>query len=191
MASKAFGHSAQYDTIVHNYLKSSTFSNDLSLTFKKHSELRYGENPHQSAASYTIPGNTEHNILNAIIHQGKKLSYNNIMDADGALACLREFDETACVIVKHSNPCGVSVGKSLIDVYEKAFNADSLSAFGGIVAFNRTCDKSVAEAITKVFVEIVLAPKFTDEALHVFKKKKNLYRNWSDKRCDLKKNSWK
>ena len=174
LASKAFGHSAQYDTIVHNYLKSSTFSDDLSLTFKKHSELRYGENPHQSAASYTIPGNTEHNILNAIIHQGKKLSYNNIMDADGALACLREFDETACVIVKHSNPCGVSVGKSLIDVYKKAFNADSLSAFGGIVAFNRTCDKSVAEAITEVFVEIVLAPNFTDEALHVFKKKRNL-----------------
>ena len=100
--------------------------------------MRYGENPHQSAASYKIPGNDEPNILNATIHQGKKLSYNNIMDADGALACLREFDETACVIVKHANPCGVATGDNLLDVYNRAFNADSLSAFGGIIALNRT-----------------------------------------------------
>ena len=174
MSSKAFGHTAQYDTIIHNYLKRGDLSSNLSLTFTKHSEMRYGENPHQSAASYVIPGNNETNILNAKIHQGKKLSYNNIMDADGALACVREFDETACVVVKHANPCGVAIGEDLLDVYERAFNADSLSAFGGIIAFNRTCTKEVADAITKVFVEIVIAPDFDKEALETFKKKKNL-----------------
>ena len=174
LSMKAFGHTAKYDTIIHNYLKDENLSDDLSLTFEKHSEMRYGENPHQSAASYKIPGNTEPNILNATIHQGKQLSYNNIMDADGALACIREFDGPACVVVKHSNPCGVAIGSELLDVYTRAFNADSLSAFGGIIAFNRTCTKSVAEAISKVFVEIVLSPNFEPEALEVFKKKKNL-----------------
>ena len=174
LSAKAFGHTAQYDTIVHNYLKDEKLSDDFSLTFEKHSKMRYGENPHQSAASYKIPGNTEANVLNAIIHQGKKLSYNNIMDADGALACVREFDDPACVVVKHSNPCGVAIGDDLLDVYTRALNADSLSAFGGIVAFNRICTKNVAEAIDKVFVEIVLAPNFESEALKIFKKKNNL-----------------
>ena len=174
LSAKAFGHTAQYDTIIHNYLKDENLSDDLSITFEKHSEMRYGENPHQSAASYKIPGNTEPNILNAIIHQGKKLSYNNIMDADGALACVREFDDSACVVVKHSSPCGVAIGNDLLDVYSRAFNADSLSAFGGIIAFNRKCTKDVAEEISKVFVEIVLATSFEPEALDIFKKKKNL-----------------
>ena len=174
LSAKAFGHTAQYDTIIHNYLKDEDLSDDFSLSFEKHSELRYGENPHQSAAAYKIPGNNEPNILNATIHQGKQLSYNNIMDADGALACVREFDAAACVVVKHSNPCGVAVGNNLLDVYTRAFNADSMSAFGGIIAFNRTCTKDIADAITSVFVEIVLAPGFEPEALDVFKKKKNL-----------------
>ncbi|MBT4177603.1 MAG: bifunctional phosphoribosylaminoimidazolecarboxamide formyltransferase/IMP cyclohydrolase [Candidatus Marinimicrobia bacterium] len=174
LSSKAFGHTAKYDTIIHNYLKDQKLSDDLSITFEKHSEMRYGENPHQSAASYKIPGNNEPNVLNATIHQGKKLSYNNIMDADGALACVREFDKTACVVVKHSNPCGVAIGDDLLDVYNRAFNADSLSAFGGIIAFNRTCTKDVAIEINKVFVEIILAPDFEPEALEIFKKKKNL-----------------
>ena len=174
LSAKAFGHTAQYDTIIHNYLKAENLSDDFSMTFEKHSEMRYGENPHQSAASYKIPENNEPNILNATIHQGKQLSYNNIMDADGALACVKEFDECACVVVKHSNPCGVAIGDDLLDVYTRAFNADSLSAFGGIIAFNRTCTTAVAEAITSVFVEIVLAPSFDPEALEVFKKKKNL-----------------
>ena len=171
---KAFGHTAKNDTIIHNYLKDEDLSDDFSLSFEKRSELRYGENPHQSAAVYKIPGNNESNILNATIHQGKQLSYNNIMDADGALSCVREFDDPACVVVKHANPCGVAVGNDLLDVYTRAFNADSLSAFGGIIAFNRTCTKNVADAITSVFVEIVLAPGFEPEALDVFKKKKNL-----------------
>jgi phosphoribosylaminoimidazolecarboxamide formyltransferase/IMP cyclohydrolase len=136
--------------------------------------MRYGENSHQLASSYKIPGNTEPNILNATIHQGKQLSYNNIMDADGALACVREFDEPACVVVKHTNPCGVAVGDDLLDVYTRAFNADSLSAFGGIIALNRTCTGDVAKAISEVFVEIVLAPNFETAALDIFKKKKNL-----------------
>ena len=174
LSSKAFGHTAQYDTIIHNYLKDENLSDDFSITFKKHSKMRYGENPHQFAASYKIPGNSEPNILNAKIHQGKRLSYNNIMDADGALACVREFEESACVVVKHANPCGVSVGNDLLDVYNRAFNTDSLSAFGGIIAFNRTCSGAVAEAITSVFVEIVLAPHFEPAALEIFKKKKNL-----------------
>jgi phosphoribosylaminoimidazolecarboxamide formyltransferase/IMP cyclohydrolase len=174
LSAKAFGHTAQYDTIIHGYLKDEKLSEDLSLTFNKHSDMRYGENPHQSAASYVIPGNKEANILNATIHQGKKLSYNNIMDADGALACVREFEEMACVVVKHANPCGVAIGNDLQGVYKRAFNADSLSAFGGIIAFNRICTKEVASAISKVFVEIVLAPGFEPEALEIFKKKKNL-----------------
>ena len=174
LSAKAFGHTAQYDTIIYNYLKDEDLSDNFSLTFEKHSEMRYGENPHQQAAAYKTPGDFSNNILNAKIHQGKQLSYNNIMDADGALACVRDFDGSACVVVKHANPCGVAVDGDLLDVYRRAFNADPLSAFGGIVAFNRTCTKEVSEAITSVFVEIVLAPGFEPEALDVFKKKKNL-----------------
>tara|TARA_B100000886_G_scaffold183858_1_gene126125 strand:+ start:126 stop:1685 length:1560 start_codon:yes stop_codon:yes gene_type:complete len=173
-SAKTFGHSSQYDTIIHNYLKDEPFSDNLSMTFKKHSEMRYGENPHQKAAAYAIPGNTSSSVLNAIIHQGKKLSYNNMMDADGALACIREFEDPACVIVKHANPCGVAIGENLLDVYKRAFAADSISAFGGIVALNRHCSKQLAEEIMKVFVEIVIAPSFNPEALIEFKKKRNL-----------------
>jgi phosphoribosylaminoimidazolecarboxamide formyltransferase/IMP cyclohydrolase len=165
---------AQYDTIIHNYLKNEKLSEDFSLTFKKHSEMRYGENPHQSAAAYQIPEDRSNNILNAKMHQGKKLSYNNIMDADAALACLKEFDQTACVVVKHANPCGVAIGDDLLDVYNRAFNADRLSAFGGIIAMSRTCIEDVAKAINNVFVEIVLAPSFDEKALTILSKKKNL-----------------
>ena len=174
LSAKAFGHTAQYDTIIHNYLKPEKLSNDFTLTFTKHSEMRYGENPHQAAAAYTIPGDKSNNILNAKIHQGKKLSYNNIMDADAALSCLKEFNSTACVIVKHANPCGVALGANMLDVYKKAFNADSLSAFGGIIAINQPCDDILAKEISKVFVEIVLAPAFTKKSLEIFSKKKNL-----------------
>lgn len=173
-SAKAFGHTAQYDTIIHNYLKPDKLSDDFTLTFSKHSEMRYGENPHQAAAAYTIPGDRSNNILNAKIHQGKKLSYNNIMDADAALSCLKEFNSTACVIVKHANPCGVALGANMLNVYKRAFNADSLSAFGGIIAINQPCDDILAEEISKVFVEIVLAPAFTKKSLEIFSKKKNL-----------------
>ena len=173
-SAKAFGHTAQYDTIIHNYLKPEKLSDDFTLTFSKHSEMRYGENPHQAAAAYTIPGDRSNNILNAKTHQGKKLSYNNIMDADAALSCLKEFNSTACVIVKHANPCGVALGANMLNVYKRAFNADSLSAFGGIIAINQPCDDILAKEISKVFVEIVLAPAFTKKSLEIFSKKKNL-----------------
>ena len=173
-SAKAFGHTAQYDVIIHNYLKGTPLSDEFSLTYEKHSEMRYGENPHQAAAAYKISGDSSNSVLNAKIHQGKKLSYNNIMDADAAFSCLKEFEETACVIVKHANPCGVSKGKNMLEVYKQAFNADSLSAFGGVIAMNKQCDELVAEEISKVFVEIVLAPSFTKEALEIFSTKKNL-----------------
>ena len=171
---KAFGHTAKYDTLIHNHLKDAPLSDDFSLTFEKQTDLRYGENPHQKAAAYKAPIAAEPNVLNATIHQGKKLSYNNIMDADGALACVKEFDEPACVVVKHANPCGVAAGDDITDCFHRAFNADSRSAFGGIVALNRTCTEEIAEALRKIFIEIVLAPEFEDGALALFAKKKNL-----------------
>ena len=173
-SAKAFGHTAQYDVIIHNYMKGTPLSDEFSLTYEKHSEMRYGENPHQAAAAYKISGDSSNSVLNAKIHQGKKLSYNNIMDADAAFSCLKEFEQTACVIVKHANPCGVSKGENMLEVYKQAFNADSLSAFGGVIAMNKQCDELVAEEISKVFVEIVLAPSFTREALEIFSTKKNL-----------------
>ena len=136
--------------------------------------MRYGENPHQAAAAFHVPGDNSNNILNAKIHQGKQLSYNNIMDADAALACLKEFKTPTCVIVKHANPCGVAMAENIFEAYSRAFNADSLSAFGGVIAMNKKCDDIVAKEISKVFVEIVVAPSFSNEALNVFSKKKNL-----------------
>jgi len=174
LSAKAYGHTTKYDTLIHNYLKSEPLSDDFSLTFEKYYDLRYGENPHQQAAAYKAPIATGSNILNAVIHQGKKLSYNNIMDADGALDCVKEFDEPACVVVKHANPCGVATGEDITDCFHRAFNADSLSAFGGIVALNRTCTTDIAEALRKIFIEIVLAPDFEAGALELFTKKKNL-----------------
>lgn len=174
LSSKAFGHTAQYDTIIHNYLKESTLSNDFTLTYKKHSDMRYGENPHQAASAFQIPGDKSNSILNAKIHQGKKLSYNNIMDADAALSCLKEFKSTACVIVKHANPCGVALGENMLNVYKRAFAADNISAFGGVIAINQPCDDLLAKEISKVFVEIILAPAFTKKSLDILSKKKNL-----------------
>ena len=174
LSSKAFGHTAQYDTIIHNYLKESTLSNDFTLTYKKHSDMRYGENPHQAASAFQIPGDKSNSILNAKIHQGKKLSYNNIMDADAALSCLKEFKSTACVIVKHANPCGVALGENMLNVYKRAFGADNISAFGGVIAINQPCDDLLAKEISKVFVEIILAPAFTKKSLDILSKKKNL-----------------
>ncbi|MCH8010343.1 MAG: bifunctional phosphoribosylaminoimidazolecarboxamide formyltransferase/IMP cyclohydrolase [Candidatus Marinimicrobia bacterium] len=174
LSAKAFGQTAQYDTIIHNYLKYEPLSDDFSLTFTKYYNLRYGENPHQQAAAYKAPISTGSTILNATIHQGKKLSYNNIMDADGALACVKEFSEPACVVVKHANPCGVATGEDITDCFQRAFYADSLSAFGGIVALNRECTADIAEAMRKIFIEIILAPSFEAAALELFARKKKL-----------------
>ncbi len=174
LSAKAFGHCAQYDTIIHNYLKEETLSDTFSLSFNKSYDLRYGENPHQKAAAYINPINDGQNILEATVHQGRKLSYNNLMDADAALSCLIEFSEPTCVVVKHGNPCGVSSGNNITSVYNNAFDADSKSAFGGIISLNRTCNKTIAEMINKVFVEIVIAPNYEKSALEVLSNKKNL-----------------
>jgi len=143
LSAKAFGHCAQYDSIIHNYLNEDDFPQVFSPTFNKSYDLRYGENPHQKASAYRNPANEKQNILDATIHQGKQLSYNNLMDSDAALSCLREFSEPTCVIVKHGNPCGVASGDDITSVYQKAFNADSKSAFGGIICLNRACNKAI------------------------------------------------
>lgn len=174
LSTKAFSHTAQYDAIIHDYLEEKKFPDKVTLTFDKEADMRYGENPHQAASAYRVPGNNNNHILNAKIHQGKKLSYNNIMDADAALSCLREFDETACVIVKHATPCGVAIGKDQTSVYTQAFEADSMSAFGGVIALNQTCTVETAIKISEVFVEVLLAPEFENEALAVLLDKKNL-----------------
>jgi phosphoribosylaminoimidazolecarboxamide formyltransferase/IMP cyclohydrolase len=174
LSAKAFGHCAQYDTIIHNYLKDESLSETFSLSFDKSYDLRYGENPHQKAAAYKNPIRNNQSILDATIHQGKKLSYNNLMDADAALSCLREFSEPTCVVVKHGNPCGVASGDDITNVYKNAFEADSKSAFGGIIALNQTCNHAIAEMINKVFVEIVIAPNYDSTALDILSNKKNL-----------------
>ena len=175
LSTKAFGHTAQYDAIIHNYLKKEKFPDKISLSFDKHSVMRYGENPTQEAAAYQAPNNKGNNILTAKMHQGKPLSYNNIMDADAALNCIKEFNSTACVVVKHANPCGVSIGgHDIVKVFKQAFNADKLSAFGGVIALNKTCNKQIADEISKVFVELVVAPGFDSDALELLEKKKNL-----------------
>ncbi len=174
LSAKAFGHTSQYDTMIHNYFNTEVFPEDYTLSFKKFYDLRYGENPHQAACVYKEPNNTGVNILNAKIHQGKQLSYNNINDADSALALTKEFAEPACVVVKHANPCGVAVGADITEVFKRAYNADALSAFGGILSLNRTCTKTIAQEIAKVFAEIVLAPSYEPEALKILSTKKNL-----------------
>ena len=137
--------------------------------------MRYGENPHQTADLLTFYNLKHKNIANADVLQGKELSYNNIVDADAAWECVRAFDEPACVIVKHANPCGVAEAKSIYDAYDLAFKTDPTSAFGGIIAFNRDLDKATAEEInTRQFVEVVLATGFENAALNELAKKKNI-----------------
>lgn len=173
LAVKAFGHTGEYDSVIFNYFsKEKEVNTDtLTLTYTKHADLRYGENPHQNAAVYKKGASL---LLDATIHQGKQLSYNNINDADGALACLREFTAPACVVVKHANPCGVAQGEDITDVFKRAYAADSLSAFGGIIAINQPCNEEIAKEIVKVYAEIVLAPSYEDDALEILKKKKNM-----------------
>lgn len=175
LSAKAFSHTAQYDAIIAGYFNQEKFPEKLSLAYEKFAyELRYGENPHQLAAVYKEPNNHDHNILNAKILQGKQLSFNNLNDADGGLATLREFSEPACVVVKHANPCGAATGNDITEVFKRAYNADALSAFGGIICLNRICTKQIAEEIAKVFAEIVLAPSYEPEALEILATKKNL-----------------
>jgi phosphoribosylaminoimidazolecarboxamide formyltransferase/IMP cyclohydrolase len=140
---------------------------------KKLYDLRYGENPHQSASAYIFP-EQNHGILSATQHQGKELSFNNIADADAAWACVQEFFQPACVVVKHANPCGASVAENIDEAFQKAFEADSQSAFGGIIALNRPCTKKIADYLSTIFIEVLVAPAYENEALEIFSKKSNL-----------------
>ena len=181
LAAKAFAHTARYDGLVANYLGARTedvptaFPPRLSLQFERIETLRYGENPHQRAAFYRDPGQRQASVATSTQYQGKALSYNNIADADAALECVKQFDEAACVIVKHANPCGVAVGDSLGAAYDRAYQTDPTSAFGGIIAFNQAPDaKLVSRILEQQFVEVLLAPVFTEEALAAAATKPNI-----------------
>ncbi|MBL8437507.1 MAG: bifunctional phosphoribosylaminoimidazolecarboxamide formyltransferase/IMP cyclohydrolase [Zoogloeaceae bacterium] len=182
LAVKAFTHTARYDGAISNYLTALTedggkqaYPGRLQMAFDKVQDLRYGENPHQSAAFYREPGAPAGGIAGYTQLQGKELSYNNIADADAAWECVKAFEgSTACVIVKHANPCGVAVATSPLEAYKKAFSTDPTSAFGGIIAFNGTVDAAAAEAVSAQFLEVLIAPAYTPEALALLEAKKNV-----------------
>ncbi len=175
LASKAFVYTAEYDAVIRNYLnedENSNFPEKIFFNLNKLYPLRYGENPHQSACAYSFP--QKKGILSAKQYQGKMLSYNNIVDADAAYYCVNEFKEPACVIVKHANPCGIAVAETIEEAYQKAFEADSISAFGGVIAFNQPCTKKLADSISKNFFEVIIAPSYTEDALSVLSEKNNM-----------------
>ncbi len=184
LATKVFAHTAQYDGAITNYLTSLTdelqhatrqpYPATLNLAFDKVQDLRYGENPHQSAAFYRDPAAPAGALANYRQLQGKELSYNNIADSDAAWECVKTFDAPACVIIKHANPCGVAVAASPAEAYAKAFQTDPTSAFGGIIAFNREVDEAAAQAVAKQFVEVLIAPAFSEAAKQVFAAKQNV-----------------
>ncbi|MEA3039649.1 MAG: phosphoribosylaminoimidazolecarboxamide formyltransferase / cyclohydrolase [Sphingomonadales bacterium] len=180
LAAKAFAATAVYDSMIAQWFafgdQGKPFPDVLPLTMKLGEELRYGENPHQKAALYRPIGPHGRGIAQAEQVQGKELSYNNYNDADAALELISEFrdGEAACVIVKHANPCGVAVGPTLVRAYEAAFSCDTVSAFGGIVAVNRPLDAASAEAITRIFTEVAIAPDADEAAREIFARKKNL-----------------
>lgn len=178
LAYKVFEHTAHYDSLISKYLRDQIgeelFPESLSLTFEKVQEMRYGENPHQKAAFYKEVGHFDGCLTAAKQLHGKELSYNNINDANGALDLVKEFDCPAAVAVKHANPCGVGIGENIYDAYMKAYEADPVSIFGGIVALNREVDAKTAEELHKIFLEIVIAPSYTKEALEILESKKNI-----------------
>lgn len=173
LAAKAFRHTAVYDAVISSYLSEEKLSGELALGLRKAQELRYGENPHQSAAVYrTLESGAS--ILAAKQLQGKALSYNNINDADAALRMVLEFSRPAAVAVKHTNPCGAAEADDIVTAYQRAHDADPVSIFGGIVAVNRPITAALAEEMNKIFLDIILAPEVTPEARAILAKKKNL-----------------
>ena len=178
LAAKAFSHTANYDSAISNYLNQKKEKNPKFLfgKYELKQELRYGENPHQSAAFYLNTSETKgSNIASAEQIQGKELSYNNMADTDAAYECVKTFSEPACVIVKHANPCGVALGNTIKEAYERAFASDETSAFGGIIAFNQALDKSTAEQIIEnQFVEVIIAPGIDDGAIKALSAKENI-----------------
>ena len=181
LAIKAYEHTAAYDGAIANYFGkqvpggSDNFSRTFNLQLHKVQEMRYGENPHQQAAFYIEANPAEAGIATARQVQGKELSYNNVADTDAALECVKNFDQPACVIVKHANPCGVAVAADIGQAYDLAFATDPESAFGGIIAFNRELDAATAAAIVeRQFVEVIIAPSVSDEAVAAVAEKKNV-----------------
>ncbi|GLV47196.1 bifunctional purine biosynthesis protein PurH [Thermus sp. LT1-2-5] len=173
LARKAFAHTAAYDAAIAEWLSGEKFPEDKFLVLRRVSPLRYGENPHQEAALYRVAGE-EGPLLGARVLQGKAMSFNNYLDAEAAWNLVSEFAEPAAVAVKHQNPCGVALGETPLEAYRKAYQADPVSIFGGIVACNRPVDGETARAMAEVFLEVVLAPGYSEEALEVFARKKNL-----------------
>lgn len=174
---KVYQHTAYYDTLIANYLRSKLgieFPDQLTLAFDKAQDMRYGENPHQNAVFYKEPFPVAGSLACAKQLHGKELSYNNINDTNGALDLLREFSEPTVVAVKHANPCGVATAPTISEAYKKAYDADPTSIFGGIVAANREIDKATAEMIHSIFIEIVVAPSFAPDAFEILAKKPNI-----------------
>ena len=176
LAIKVFNTTASYDAAIANYFnkKDKLVPERLTLSYNLQDSLRYGENPHQKAYHYVQDNNESYALQNAVQLHGKEMSYNNIQDASAALDILSEFDETTCVAVKHMNPCGVATGSSVFEAYSRAYEADPVSIFGGIVAVNGKVDKETAEKMHSIFLEIILATDYDDEALEILTKKKNL-----------------
>ena len=179
LAKKAFLCTARYDAQIAQHLSGIGTGNDsfppnLFMDFEKIESLRYGENPHQRAAFYRWGGQTSHGIAAARQLQGKELSYNNIVDLEAAWNLIQEFSEPACCIIKHTNPCGTAVADSLQDAYLKAYEADSVSAFGSVIGFNKPVDGPTAVEISKLFVEAIVAPGFDEEAVRLLSTRKNL-----------------
>lgn len=178
LAAKVFEHTAHYDALIANYLSKQVnneeFPELLTLTYEKVQTMRYGENPHQKGVFYKEVGNIPASLINAKQLHGKALSYNNINDTNGAIEALKEFDEPTVVAVKHANPCGVGTASTIYDAYKKAYDGDPISIFGGIIVANREIDAETAAEINKIFVEIVVAPSYTEEALDILFKKKNI-----------------
>tara|TARA_B110000881_G_scaffold218495_1_gene238119 strand:- start:1464 stop:3029 length:1566 start_codon:yes stop_codon:yes gene_type:complete len=180
LACKAFEHTAIYDGAIANYLgaqldTSSKFPRTFNTQLKKVQDMRYGENPHQSAAFYIEHEPKEASVATAHQVQGKALSFNNIADTDAAIECVKAFQDPACVIVKHANPCGVAMGKDITEAYEKAYSTDATSAFGGIIAFNRELDADTAQRIIeRQFVEVIIAPSISPSAVDVLAHKPNV-----------------
>ena len=176
LAIKVFNTTASYDAAIANYFNKADnlIPEKLTLSYTLEDTLRYGENPHQKAYHYVQDNNESYALQNAVQLYGKEMSYNNIQDASAALDILAEFDEIACVAVKHMNPCGVAIGKDVFEAYSRAYDADPVSIFGGIVAVNGVVDKATAEKMHSIFLEIILAVDYDDEALEILTKKKNL-----------------
>lgn len=177
LAKKAFNHTAKYDSMISkffNEMDNDEFPDELTISYKKEKTLRYGENPHQKAALYSENLREKEGINNAKKIQGKDLSYNNISDYNEAIDIIKDFEEPTAVGIKHGSPCAIASSENILEAYEKAYSADPKSIFGGIVILNREVTKKLAEKLNKIFLEIIIAPSFTREAVLEFEKKPNL-----------------